>query len=279
MHMANGLAWSIPVTLPVADDVAAGLREGQEIALVDGDHLMGIMTIEEKFLGRQGARGARGVQDDRPGPSRRGPAVPLRAIRCWAARCSWSTVPRRPSSPSCGTSRPRRGGCSPRGVGGGSSPSRRATRSTAPTSTSRRWRWRSSTGCSCTRWWARPRPTTSRPTCGSPATRPSCATTTRPTGCCWASFRRRCATPGRARRSFTPSPARTMAAPTLSSAATTPAWATIMAPTTPTISLTSSSRASWASSPSSSTTPSTAKSARRWSAPRPALTAKRTGSS
>ena len=50
MHMANGLAWSIPVTLPVDDGVAAGLREGQEIALVDGDHLMGIMTIEEKFL-------------------------------------------------------------------------------------------------------------------------------------------------------------------------------------------------------------------------------------
>jgi len=50
MHMANGLAWSIPVTLPVADDVAAGLREGQEIALLDGDHLMGIMTIEEKYL-------------------------------------------------------------------------------------------------------------------------------------------------------------------------------------------------------------------------------------
>jgi len=50
MHMVNGQAWSIPVTLPVADDVAEGLREGQEIALADGDHLMGIMTIEEKFL-------------------------------------------------------------------------------------------------------------------------------------------------------------------------------------------------------------------------------------
>src|SRR4030042_3088263 len=50
MHMANGLAWSIPVTLPVTDDVAAGLREGQEIALVDGDHLMGMMTIEEKYM-------------------------------------------------------------------------------------------------------------------------------------------------------------------------------------------------------------------------------------
>ncbi len=50
MHMANGLAWSIPVTLPVDDDVAAELHEGQEIALVDGDHLMGIMTVEEKYL-------------------------------------------------------------------------------------------------------------------------------------------------------------------------------------------------------------------------------------
>jgi sulfate adenylyltransferase len=50
MHLANGLAWSIPVTLPVDDDAAAGLREGQEIALLDGDHLMGIMTIEEKYL-------------------------------------------------------------------------------------------------------------------------------------------------------------------------------------------------------------------------------------
>ena len=49
MHMANGQAWSIPVTLPVADDVAEGLREGQEIALVDGDHLMGLMTIADKF--------------------------------------------------------------------------------------------------------------------------------------------------------------------------------------------------------------------------------------
>jgi sulfate adenylyltransferase len=49
MHLANGLAWSIPVTLPVDDDTAAGLHEGQEIALLDGDHLMGVMTIESKF--------------------------------------------------------------------------------------------------------------------------------------------------------------------------------------------------------------------------------------
>jgi sulfate adenylyltransferase len=49
MHMANGLAWSIPVTLPVDDETAGALKEGQEVALMDGDHLMGIMTIAEKF--------------------------------------------------------------------------------------------------------------------------------------------------------------------------------------------------------------------------------------
>jgi len=49
MRLANGLPWTIPVTLPVDDDVAADLQEGDEIALVDGDYLMGVMTIAEKF--------------------------------------------------------------------------------------------------------------------------------------------------------------------------------------------------------------------------------------
>jgi sulfate adenylyltransferase len=49
MRLANGLPWTIPVTLPVDEDVAAGLQEGQEIALMDGDHLMGMMTIADRF--------------------------------------------------------------------------------------------------------------------------------------------------------------------------------------------------------------------------------------
>ena len=49
MRLPNGLPWSIPVTLPVDDHTAAGLKEGQEIALMDGEHLMGIMTIAEKY--------------------------------------------------------------------------------------------------------------------------------------------------------------------------------------------------------------------------------------
>jgi sulfate adenylyltransferase len=49
MQLSNGLPWTIPVTLPVDDVTAAELNEDQEVALMDGDHLMGIMTIAEKF--------------------------------------------------------------------------------------------------------------------------------------------------------------------------------------------------------------------------------------
>jgi sulfate adenylyltransferase len=49
MRLPNGLPWSIPVTLPVDEATAAELKEGQEVALRDGEHLMGIMTIAAKF--------------------------------------------------------------------------------------------------------------------------------------------------------------------------------------------------------------------------------------
>ena len=37
MRLADGTVWSIPVTLPVSTEVASGIREGQEVALVEGD--------------------------------------------------------------------------------------------------------------------------------------------------------------------------------------------------------------------------------------------------
>lgn len=73
MHLANGLAWSIPVTLPVDDDAAGSIREGQEIALMDGDHLMGIMTVEEKFLAdkeREAREVFRTTEEAHPGVAR-----------------------------------------------------------------------------------------------------------------------------------------------------------------------------------------------------------------
>ncbi len=73
MRLSNGLPWSVPVTLPVDDDTAAGLEEGQEIALLDGDHLMGIMTIAEKFLAdkeREAREVYRTTEEAHPGVAR-----------------------------------------------------------------------------------------------------------------------------------------------------------------------------------------------------------------
>jgi sulfate adenylyltransferase len=49
--MGNGTFWPIPITLSVSGDEASGLREGDEVALVDRESrvLMGSMRIEEKY--------------------------------------------------------------------------------------------------------------------------------------------------------------------------------------------------------------------------------------
>ena len=54
MRLPNGLAWTVPVTLPVTSEQAATLSEGQEIALVErteagADNIMGILQLAEKF--------------------------------------------------------------------------------------------------------------------------------------------------------------------------------------------------------------------------------------
>ncbi len=73
MRLPNGLPWTIPVTLPVDDRTAAGLKEGQEIALMDGEHLMGIMTIAEKFpadVEREAREVYRTTEEAHPGVAR-----------------------------------------------------------------------------------------------------------------------------------------------------------------------------------------------------------------
>ncbi len=53
MRLANGLVWSLPITLPVAKDLAADLRLGEEVALVESNSaagaILGVMKIAEKF--------------------------------------------------------------------------------------------------------------------------------------------------------------------------------------------------------------------------------------
>jgi len=54
MRLPNGLAWTIPVTLPVDRALADSLAEGQEVALVElteagEDNIMGILELAEKY--------------------------------------------------------------------------------------------------------------------------------------------------------------------------------------------------------------------------------------
>ncbi|HVO41248.1 MAG TPA: hypothetical protein VMT34_01435, partial [Aggregatilineales bacterium] len=54
MRLANGLPWTIPVTLALHADEAASLRVGQSVALVerrpdDSDHVLALLDVAEKF--------------------------------------------------------------------------------------------------------------------------------------------------------------------------------------------------------------------------------------
>ncbi len=49
MRLANGLVWSLPITLAVDDETAAQIKEGQEIALTEGDRVLAVMEVQEKF--------------------------------------------------------------------------------------------------------------------------------------------------------------------------------------------------------------------------------------
>ena len=50
MHLANGIPWSMPITLGVSEDEARGIVEGDSIALTDAnDSLLAVMQVREKF--------------------------------------------------------------------------------------------------------------------------------------------------------------------------------------------------------------------------------------
>jgi len=78
MRLPNGLAWTIPVTLPVSQEVADSLPEGQEVALVErtetgDDHIMGILELAEKFTydkTREAEKVYKTTEDKHPGVAR-----------------------------------------------------------------------------------------------------------------------------------------------------------------------------------------------------------------
>ncbi len=51
MKMANGTFWPIPITLSTTKELAASIKEGQEVALADGEtgEIMAVMTVDEKY--------------------------------------------------------------------------------------------------------------------------------------------------------------------------------------------------------------------------------------
>jgi sulfate adenylyltransferase len=74
MRLANGVVWSIPITLAVSTEQAKGLREGEEVALLETeDHIMGLLRIDEKYRydkKHEAANVYRTTEDKHPGVAR-----------------------------------------------------------------------------------------------------------------------------------------------------------------------------------------------------------------
>lgn len=51
MKLANGVFWPIPITLPVDEDIAGGIGEAEEVALVDAEAggILAVMEVRQKY--------------------------------------------------------------------------------------------------------------------------------------------------------------------------------------------------------------------------------------
>ncbi|MBI3744517.1 MAG: sulfate adenylyltransferase [Chloroflexi bacterium] len=72
-RLTNGLVWSLPVTLAVTTDEAASIKVGQEVALYDGDTILALLTVSEKYTydkQREAQNVYRTTDDAHPGVAR-----------------------------------------------------------------------------------------------------------------------------------------------------------------------------------------------------------------
>jgi ATP sulfurylase len=73
MRLTNGLIWSIPITLAVSRQEADELQKGEEIALMEGERILGIMELAERFeydKEREAGLVYRTTEDAHPGVAR-----------------------------------------------------------------------------------------------------------------------------------------------------------------------------------------------------------------